>query len=315
MVRPLLHFLWIGLALFAASRLLQPAAPPTPIVIPASRVDELRAAFFARAGRPPDAAELEGLVRAEADDELLHREAIRRGFDRDDPVVQRRLVQNLRFAGADPARDAASLYSEALDLGLDRSDPVVRRRLIQRMRLVIESSVPEPGPDDPELRAWYEANRARYREAARVRLDQVFFDGDPPGEARAALSRLRESGAGPAAARALGESFLYGFEQPSQSERELGERFGPDFAREVFALPVGVWSGPVRSSYGEHLVWIRERSPEVVRPFAAVRDEVRRAVLAERRRQALSGALAELRAGVPVVVSAPADPRSDGSRP
>ena len=86
-------------------------------------------------------------IRAEVDDELLYRKAKRLGFDRDDPVVQRRLVQNMRFAGADPERDAASLYAEALDLGMHESDPVVRRRLVQRMRLAIEAEALCPAVD------------------------------------------------------------------------------------------------------------------------------------------------------------------------
>ena len=129
-------------------------------------------------------------------DELLYREARRQGFVLDDPVVQRRLVQNMRFAGADSERDAASLFSEALKLGMDRSDPVVRRRLVQRMRLAIESEALEPEPTQAELRERYDAHRDSYRQAARVRLVQIFFDGEPAGEARTELERLRDSGAG-----------------------------------------------------------------------------------------------------------------------
>lgn len=307
MLRPLLHFLWIGLALFAVDRWLAPGAVPEPVVIPAARVEELRGAFLARAGRMPDAAELEGLLRAEADDELLYREALGRGFDRDDPVVQQRLIQNMRFAGAGPESDPASLYEEALALGMDRSDPVVRRRLVQRMRLSIEAAALEPPPTDAELRAHYDANREQYRDEARVRCAQLYFDGDPPGEARAALERLREAGAGPDV-HGVGEAFLHGVEQPLQSERELARRFGADFARRVFELTPGSWSGPVASSYGQHLVWVRERTPESQREFAAVRQEVEHAVLAERRHLALARAIAGLREGVRVIVAGPTPP-------
>ena len=305
MLRPLLHFLWIGVALFALDRWLEPTAPPDPVVISGGRVEELRGAFLARSGRLPDDRELDGLLRAEVNDELLYRRARSLGFDRDDPVVQRRLVQNMRFAGADPERDAASLFSEALELGMDRSDPVVRRRLVQRMRLAIEARALEQEPADEELRAHYEANRQRYRDPARVRLVQVFFDGEPAGEAEAALRRLRRAGAGPEDLEGEGEAFLHGAEQPPQSERELAQRFGPAFARRAFDLPQGAWSGPAESSYGAHLVWIREHTPEAQRSFEEVRRELRYAVLAEHRRRLLEEALASLRQGVRVVVASP----------
>ena len=302
MLRPLFYFLCIGVSLFVLDRWLEPEPPPEPVVISQARVDELRSAFLSRTGRAPADGELDALLQAEVNDELLYRRARELGFDRDDPVVQRRLVQNMRFAGGDPARDAASLYAEALELGMDQSDPVVRRRLVQRMRLTIEARALEPEPAEAELRAHYEANLPRYRSPARARLVQLYFDGEPRGEAAALLRRLRADGVGPDPDPALSDAFLHGAEQPSQSERELAQRFGPDFARAVFALPEGEWSGPVPSSYGDHLVFVRELTPEAQRPFEAVRSEARHAVLAERRRQALDAALAKLRENVQVVV-------------
>jgi hypothetical protein len=310
-LRPLLHFLWIGIALFAVDRWLTPDPAPEPVAIPAARIDELSALFMAHSGRPPDDAELEGMLLAEVNDELLYREARRLGFDRDDPVVQQRLIRNMQFARAESgagsaqetagAPDAAALYAEALELGMDRSDPVVRRRLIQRMRFAIEARALTAPPTDAELRAWYEAHLADYRDPARVRLVQLYFDGDPPGEAAAALSRLRETGAGPEAAETLGDPLLLGPEQPSQSQREISERFGARLAEAAFAAPAGAWSGPVASSYGEHLIWIRERTPEAQRPFEEVRDSVGYALVAERRRSELDAELRRLRAGVEVV--------------
>ena len=304
MLRPLLHFLWIGLALFAVDRFWLAAPPaPEPVVIPAERVGELRAAFLARRGRMPSEEELSGLLRAEVDDELLYRRALEVGFDRDDPVVQRRLVQNMRFAGADPERDAASLHAEALALGMDRSDPVVRRRLVQRMRLAIEARALADPPDDQALRAHYEKTRARYVDPARVRLVQLFFDGDPPGEAARVLAELRAAETGPEAPRDLGDAFLHAARQPLQSERELAARFGPRFATTVFALAPGAWSGPVVSSYGEHLVYLQEHAPARQRGFDEVRKEVLHALLAERRRSVLAQELEALRAGVPILVA------------
>jgi hypothetical protein len=313
-LRPLVHFLWIGALLFAADRFLAAAPPPDPVAIPPARIEELSALFMAHSGRPPDDAELEGMLLAEVNDELLYREARRQGFDRDDPVVQQRLVRNMQFArtggtgdapgasaaGADAA-DAAALYAEALALGMDRSDPVVRRRLIQRMRFAIEARALAEPPSDAELRGYYEKNLGDYRDPARVRLVQLYFDGDPEGEAAAVLERLRRAGAGPEAAADEGEPFLLGSEQPSQSQRELGERFGAELAEKAFAAPAGAWSGPFRSSYGWHLVWIREVTPERQRSLEESIDSVRYAVVAERRRRELVSELQRLREGVRVV--------------
>ena len=70
-----------------------------------------------------------------------------RGYERDDPVVFRRLVQNLRFAGAADSRGDPELFDEALALRMHESDPVVRRRLVSRMRLDLEAEAPAGDPD------------------------------------------------------------------------------------------------------------------------------------------------------------------------
>jgi parvulin-like peptidyl-prolyl isomerase len=300
--RPLLHFLWIGVAMFAVDRWWwAEAAPPAPVDVSAARVAELSDRFLGRMGRLPEASELAALVQVDVDEELLYREALARRFDRDDPVIHRRLVQNMRFAGGGEERDAAELYQEALALGMDRRDPVVRRRLVQRMRLAIEATALEPEPAEDELRQAYAEDPERYTKAARVQLHQIYFkDGD-----RAAAARAGLPDAGPAADLAFGDPFLHSAAQPLQSHRELAQRFGADFADAVFALEPRSWSAPITSAYGTHLVWVVERRDEAIASFEEVRERVRYALLARRRERALADALARLRASTPQRVASP----------
>jgi parvulin-like peptidyl-prolyl isomerase len=300
-LRTLAAFTLLGAALFALDRqLLRSPAEGELLVIPAQRVAELRRLAASRRGSPPSEAELAALIRAEVDDRLLLREARARRLDRDDPVIFRRLVQNLRFAGASPERSDASLFQEALELGMDRTDPVVRRRLVQRMQLLIQAAALERQPEEAELRARYERERDRHVRPERVRFRQLYFADQ---DARAAeLQRGLESRGEGAAAEVRSEPFLHPSVQPLQTRRDVAERFGPEFAERVFALPVGRWSGPLASAYGSHLVWVYERRPEELLPFEQVRDSLRYAVLSERREQALTRALEQLRAGVRVVV-------------
>jgi parvulin-like peptidyl-prolyl isomerase len=300
-LRTLAVFTLIGAALFALDRqLLRPAGDGELLVIPAERARELRRLATVGDGAPPSREQLAALLRAEVDDRLLLRAARERGLDRDDPVIFRRLVQNLRFAGAPPERSDASLFEEAIALGMDRSDPVVRRRLVQRMQLMIEAAALRSEPAEAELRARYERERERHVRPERVRLRQLYFAA-AAARAEQVRERLEAGGEGPGA-EVRSEPFLHPAEQPLQTRRELGARFGAEFAERVFALPVGRWSGPVASAYGSHLVWVHERLPQERLPFEEVRDPLRYALLAERREQALARALEELRAGVRVVV-------------
>jgi parvulin-like peptidyl-prolyl isomerase len=62
--------------------------------------------------------------------------------------------------------------------------------------------------------------------------------------------------------------------------------------------------GPVRSSYGLHLVWVDERSPARVPPLAAVRSQVAHRLLAERGEERLRARLRTLRARYEITVEA-----------
>ncbi|HVN39175.1 MAG TPA: peptidyl-prolyl cis-trans isomerase [Myxococcota bacterium] len=312
MWRTLLRFGVLGALLFAGDRLfLREARRPAPVVVSAARLEALRIEAL-RMGGAQGEATMAAIVQAEVDDELLYRRALAEGLDRDDPVVAQRLVQNLRFAGADPSRDDASLLAEARELGLDRSDPVVRRRLVQLARMQLELADPGAEPAEAELRERYAADAARYQQPARTRFAQLYFARGHEELARETLARLRAASTPPADAASSGEPFLHPFEQPAQADAELAARFGREFAESLAGLPEQSWQGPVPSAYGQHLVYVEGRTPAGQAPFESVREPVRLSLLAERRARALERELARMREGVEVVVqAAPGAARSE----
>jgi hypothetical protein len=309
--RALLRFFALGALLLAGSRWLGAAgnAPPGGAPAPAE-LAAARAEALALLGRPPDDAELAALLRARADDEILYREALARGLDREDLAVRRRLVRNLAFlragtegadaapAGAGAADLEEALYREALALGMDRSDTVVRRLLVQRARLEIEAEGRGPEPSEAELRAWLAAHPERQRGPRRAAFRHVFFDPARRGargeaDARAAVGALAAGAAAPA-----GDPCLVSAEQPLQSEAIVARALGGSFAAGLFEVEPGAWSGPLRSSLGWHAVRILEREEGAAISFEALRAEARGALVAERSASALERFLAARRAPV-----------------
>jgi parvulin-like peptidyl-prolyl isomerase len=67
------------------------------------------------------------------------------------------------------------LYREGLRLGLDREDGIVRQRVIQKMLYYAEEldGATQP-PTDAQLRAFYEANRSEWLRPATIAFDQIF---------------------------------------------------------------------------------------------------------------------------------------------
>jgi len=106
---PLLHFLALGAAIFAVHAMLSGEAPrPDVVVVTRGRVDSLVASFTSTHGRPPDAAERDELVQSWVREEILCREAVRLGLDREDAVIRDRLRQKMEFVSGGEAASPES---------------------------------------------------------------------------------------------------------------------------------------------------------------------------------------------------------------
>lgn len=259
--RTALRFLLAGAALFALTRIGMPSPAP------------------ARADR--------------SDEELLADAALARGLDRDDAVIQRRLVRNMAFLDGDGC-DPPALYDEARGLGLDSTDLVVRRRLAQRMRFALEAAARAEEPTDAQLSAYLAAHAERFRLPARVSVTQVFLRRERSAADVAALRARLAAGAAPAG---LGDALPLPERLTGASAAQVGAWLGDQVATAAFALPLDTWSAPIDSPYGRHLLRVEARRPSELPPLAAVRSAVREAWLEERGQLAVEAALRAWRAG------------------
>jgi peptidyl-prolyl cis-trans isomerase C len=104
---PLLHFLLLGAVIFAVSVWREGRRPAekarTQIEVTAGTIAWLREGFTRQWHRAPDAEELRGLVNDHLREEVLYREALAMGLDRDDSIVRRRMAQKMEFLSQDIA--------------------------------------------------------------------------------------------------------------------------------------------------------------------------------------------------------------------
>ena len=71
--------------------------------------------------------------------------------------------------------------------------------------------------------------------------------------------------------------------------------YGEELAAEVMRLPVGAWSGPVRSVHGLHLIWIHETRERKLARLEDVRSQVVQALAEQRQEERLAQYLHRLR--------------------
>src|SRR6059058_6539204 len=198
---PLVHFLAGGAVLFWLVHV-RPQHRTSPIVLTAGDVDRLRVDYTRETGLDPTPADEAALVDKALQEELLFREALARGLDRNDRSVRNWLVEQMRVLSNDTADDSERLYARARLLGLDRTDLVVRRILVQKMRL-LAARMGERRPSDADLEVFYADHRNEYRPPDRVTFWHIFVHGGT--DAEALLAHVR--GHAPESAVRQGDSF------------------------------------------------------------------------------------------------------------
>jgi len=68
---------------------------------------------------------------------------------------------------------------------------------------------------------------------------------------------------------------------------DTARTFGDDFAQALMHCDVGQWSGPIESSFGLHLVLVTQKILDAPQDLDAIRPQVEREVMLERKNKEL----------------------------
>ena len=278
---PLIHFLFIGAFLFALDRYLQPASGGTPsskqIQLSLDDLGQMVILFQSQWRREPTTQELERLVENKVQEEILYREALAMGLEKDDTIVKRRMAQKLQFL----AEDVAAARE----------------------------------PDTVELRSWFEKNKAKFAQPGRVSFRHLYFSPDRRGQrarddAAKALAKLAGQPQDAKVAGSLADPFMFQDYYRDRAPDYLGKEFGPQFVLAVAKLAPGSWQGPIESGFGWHLVFVDTVIPGRVPAFEEVEPDVKSAWLSEQKAQAWQKGYKEMRAKYTVLLPALPDKES-----
>ena len=273
---PLVHFLLIGAALFGIYKFTPAAgtssAPPREIRLTLDELAQLALLFQSQWRRPPTPQELERLVESKVQQEILYREALAMGLDRDDEIVKRRMAQKMQFL----AEDVAAARE----------------------------------PTTAELRSWFEQNSGRFAQPPRLSFRHLYFSPDRRGaraneDAAQALAKLAGQPVDTKAAAGLADPFMFQDYYRDRAPDYLGKELGPQFALAVAKLPPGSWQGPIASGFGWHLVFVDTAIPGRVPPFEEIEPDVKIAWLAEQKALAWQKAYKDMRTKYTVLLPGP----------
>jgi parvulin-like peptidyl-prolyl isomerase len=273
---PLVHFLLIGAVLFGLYSLAPSGRPTTAgskeIRVSLDEIAQLTLLFQAQWRRPPTPQELERMVENKVQQEIL--------------------------------------YREALAMGLDKDDEIVRRRMAQKMQFLAEDVAAARQPTTAELKSWFEKNSAKFAQPPRLSFRHLYFSPDRRGarardDAEVALAKLAGQPVDAKLARSLADPFMFQDYYRDRAPDFLGKEFGSPFALAVARFTPGSWQGPIESGFGWHLVFVDTVIPGRVPAFDEIAPAVKTAWLAEQKALAWQKAYKEMRAKYTVLLPAP----------
>jgi len=244
MREPLVHFLLLGAAIFAAYSLMSNGVggEPGKIVITQGQLASMREGFTRTWQRPPTREEWEGLIRDRVREDVY--------------------------------------YREALALGLDKDDSIIRRRLRQKMEFVTDDLAARTQATDDELNAYLQAHPDKFRVEQQFTFRQLYLNPEKHGENLARdtaqlLAKLNQAG-GDTGFAAMGDPFMLDNNFTAVPAGEVTKQFGDNFTAKLGEILPGQWQGPVESGFGVHVVFIAERTQGRLPPLKDVREAVSR---------------------------------------
>jgi hypothetical protein len=280
LTEPLIHFLLIGMAIFAVYEIVVDPNPDNQdrIQLTGRDISSMADAWQSRWNRPPTSQELQGLI-----DETI-REQI--------------------------------MYREALKLGLDNNDIIVRRRLAQKMDFLFRDLAAPGEPTDDMLEAFLADNAERFEFPPRYSFTHVYLNPDKRvteinENARTLLDSLR---AGSSNAAEAGDRFMLNQEFSDYSHNEVARVMGARFADALAETEPGSWQGPVISGYGLHLVYIQQVIPARMPDLSEIRERLVTEFHTDQQRMANEALYSELRARYEIIIEMPVENVSVGKQ-
>jgi peptidyl-prolyl cis-trans isomerase C len=275
---PLLHFLLIGIAVFAVYAYTHRGrgGVESSLQITLS-LDELRQMdmyFESQWHRQPTPAEFQAMVEDKVREEVLYREALAMGLDKDDSIVKRRMAQKMQFL----AEDVAAAHE----------------------------------PSTAELKAWFEKNSNKFALPSRYSFRHLYFSPDKRGknaqeDAAKTLAKIAGQPEDSKLAVSLADPFMFQDYYGDRAPEALAKEFGPQFAVALEKVKPGSWQGPIESGFGWHLVFVDTVIPGRIPALEEIEPDVKTAWLGEQKATAWQKAYAEMRAKYTVLLPAASD--------
>ena len=268
---PLLHFCVLGLLLFVVYDQLNPGNDEAVIEVSPARIVQIKRLWQMQWQRQPTDKEIDQQIESYIREQVLSREAIA--------------------------------------MGLDKNDSVIRRRLMQKVDFLLDDVEAVEAVDEAAVRAFYQDNLLQFRSEAMFSFHHVYINpekhANPVAELSVLLKQFRKQPVDLNKLAEYGDNFSSGSVFSRQSRSQVNRIFGSGFAESVSELALQKWVGPITSGYGQHLLLLTDYQPPAQPHFEQVSEQVEESYRWQRRQDLKQQAYQKLRQRYRVVIDEP----------
>ena len=250
---PLFHFILIGAVIFLLFSQLNTTEDENDkqIIITKEKIESLENAWIKAKGRQPSAEEMKQQLEYDIREQVL--------------------------------------YREAMAMGLDKDDMIIRRRLSQKMKYLFDDLSVVAKPNEAELKKFVSEHPSKFTKPATIFFSQVYLDPSEHGDrleidAKNLLEELRTTTVKDTIG--FGDRSLLPYDFTNERRSVIDSMFGKVFTSQAFSSPTNAWQGPFESAYGMHLIYIHKRTEDRLPPLSEIRERVEREWISFKQREA-----------------------------
>lgn len=257
---PLLHFLFLGAALFCFYAVVaEPDISDKKIVISDAKLIQLKYSFEQTRLRPPTEQEFNAL-----------------------------LTNYLKEQVA---------YKKGIEMGLMQGDGIIQKRLQQKLEFIVEAMVTEMEPTDAQLAEYLQQHQGEYKTELSFTFKQYYFNPQQHEDVSLVMHNAMQTLS--VATTNVGEnnregnnavlsdSIFLQAQYQQLSYHQVARAFGSDFAKALKTMPIDNWHQGIKSGYGLHLVKVLQKQGGKAQVLAQVRAKVKAAWMNQQREQGL----------------------------
>jgi len=166
------------------------------------------------------------------------------------------------------------VLKEAYALGLDKQDAEIENILLKQMNFIMinESKIIEPSEE--ALLKYYKKNIVDYSKVETLSFSHVYFSNAKDTKVDETLHLLEVANVRPEKAVYFGNMFKPSNNIVNANYKEVQELYGKYFTRKLFNLKKDIWHKGIHSKYGLHLVYVTDKKVSDAEEFDEVQDRV-----------------------------------------